>query len=166
MMTVTSRAPHPSLAEHPGFMVMLLVALQRFHCTLGEVKEDYWLNRAWRALTGDPALGGRVARVATGSVLICGTGFGAAPEERRARATWRSKVQARLLADTGRTSDELGMAIVYAGAPVTVANGLMRSLLAQVVETDPRFEELGRYAEDLAPVVVPVVQAADAVVAA
>lgn len=166
MTTPTSRAPHPSLAEHPGFMVMLLVALQRFHCTLGEVKEDYWLNRAWRALTGDPALAGRVARVATGSVLICGAGYGAAPESRRQRATWRMRVQQRLIADTGRTSDELGMAIVFAGASVSVADGLMRSLLAQVVETDPRFEGLGRYAEDLTPVVVPVVQAAEAVVAA
>jgi hypothetical protein len=166
MSHVTSRAPRPALAEHPAFMVMLLVAIERFHCTLGEVKEDYWLNRAWRALTGDPALEGRVARVATGSVVICGEGFGAAPEDQRERAAWRMRVQQRLLADTGRTADELGMAIVYAATPVAVAEGLMRSLLAQVVETDPRFDGMGRYAGDLEPVVVPVAQAAEVVAAA
>ena len=166
MTTPTSRAPRPTLAEHPAFMVMLLVCIERFHCTLGEVKEDYWLNRAWRALSGDPALRGRVARVATGSVLICGADLGVAPESRRQRATWRMRVQQRLLADTGRTADELGMAIVFAAAPVTVAEGLMRSLLAQVVETDPRFEGMGRYAGDLEPVVVPVAQAAVVVAAA
>ena len=166
MTTPTSRAPRPTLAEHPAFMVMLLVAIERFHCTLGEVKEDYWLNRAWRALTADPALAARVVRVATGSVLICGEAFGAAPEEPRERARWRMQVQQRLMADTGRTADELGMAIVYAAAPVTIAEGLMRSLLAQVVETDPRFEGMGRYAGDLEPVVVPVAQAAVVVAAA
>lgn len=166
MTHVASQAPRPALAEHPGFLVMLLVAIERFHCTLGEVKEDYWLNRAWRALTGDPALRGRVARVATGSVVICGEGFGASPEDRRERATWRMRVQQRLLADTGRTAEELGMAIVYATAPITVAEGLMRSLLAQVVETDPRFEGMGRYAGDLMPVAVPVAQAAEAIAAA
>jgi hypothetical protein len=166
MTHIASQAPRPSLAEHPGFMVMLLVAIERFHCTLGEVKEDYWLNRAWRALTGDPVLRGRVARVATGSVVICGEGFGPAPGDARERATWRMRVQQRLLADTGRTADELGMAIVYATAPVAVAEGLMRSLLAQVVETDPRFDGMGRYAGDLEPVVVPVAQAVEAVAAA
>jgi len=166
MTDIICGAPRPCLNEHPGFMVMLLVAIERFHCTLGEVKEDYWLNRAWRALTGDPHLAGRVARVATGSVLVCGEGFAAAPDARDERAMWRMRVQQRLLADTGRTAEELGMAIVYATAPVTVAEGLMRSLLAQVVETDPRFEGLGRYAGDLEPVVVPVAQAAEAVAAA
>lgn len=166
MTNVTCNAPRPCLNEHPGFMVMLLVAIERFHCTLGEVKEDYWLNRAWRALTGDPLLAGRVARVATGSVLICGEGFGAAPEAREEQAMWRMRVQQRLLADTGRTAEELGMAIVFATAPVTVTEGLMRSLLAQVVETDPRFDGMGRYEGDLAPVAVWVAQAADAVAAA
>jgi hypothetical protein len=166
MTHVTSRAPRPSLAEHPGFMVMLLVAIERFHCTLGEVREDYWLNRAWRALAGDPALRGRVARVATGSVVICGEHFGAAPEPRAERAAWRMRVQQRLLVDTGHAAEELGMAIVFATAPVTVADGLMRSLLAQVVEADPRFEGMGRYAGDLEPVIVPVAQAAEAVAAA
>jgi hypothetical protein len=99
-------------------------------------------------------------------VVICGEGFGAAPEDRRERATWRMRVQQRLLADTGRTAEELGMAIVYATAPITVAEGLMRSLLAQVVETDPRFEGMGRYAGDLMPVAVPVAQAAEAIAAA
>ena len=28
----------------------LLRAVERFHCTLGEVREDYWLGRVWRGV--------------------------------------------------------------------------------------------------------------------
>jgi hypothetical protein len=46
MPLLTSRAPRPALAEHSAFALMLAVALERFGCTLGEVREDYRLGRA------------------------------------------------------------------------------------------------------------------------
>lgn len=166
MKRLVSLAPRPALAEHPAFLLMLQATLERFHCTLGEVREDYWLGRAWRALTGDPALRGRVARVATGSILVTGAGHGPAPGARRARGAWRMHIQQRLLIDTGHTADQLGIAIVYAESAVGIAEGRMHSLLAQAIAGDPRWEGLGPFADDLAPVVVPVAGSMAAVVAA
>lgn len=166
MSLLTPHGPRPSLAEHPAFSLMLAAALERFHCTLGEVRDDYWLGRAWRALAGDPALRGRVARVGVGSVLLTGPGFGAAPASLRERARWRRHVQERLAADTGHTPDSLGMAVRFAEGPVEVAEGCVRSLLAQTVAGDPRWDDLASYAADLEAVVVPVAYSAERVVAA
>ena len=166
MSVLASHAPRPALAEHPAFMLMLLATMERFRCTLGEVREDYWLNRAWRALTGDRTLRSRVVRVGMGSVLITGSDLGPAPEARRDRAAWRMRVQQRLLVDTGRTAEDFGMAIAYATGPVTVAEGRMHSLIAQAIGDDPGWDQLGGYLEDLTPVVVPVLCAAETVVAA
>jgi hypothetical protein len=166
MKRLVSRAPRPVLAEHPAFLLMLQATMERFHCTLGEVREDYWLGRAWRALTGDPVLRPRVVRVATGSVLVTGISHGPAPVSRRERGTWRMHIQQRLLVDTGHTADQLGVAIVYAEAAVGIAEGRMHSLLAQAIAGDPRWDGLGPFAEDLAPVLVPVASSVAAVAAA
>ena len=166
MKRLVSLAPRPALAEHPAFLLMLQATLDRFHCTVGEVREDYWLGRAWRALTADPVLRDHVVRVATGSILVTGLRHGPAPLARRERALWRMRIQQRLLVDTGRTADQLGIAVVYAESAVGVTEGRMHSLLAQVVASDPRWDGLGPFAEDLAPVMVPVAAGAAAVAAA
>ena len=166
MSRLASRAPRPPLAEHPALMLMLLATMERFHCTLGEVREDYWLGRAWRALAGDPALVGRVARVGLGNVLLTGPGHGPMPGSARERARWRRHVLERLAVDTAHTPDSLDLSIGFADQAVEVAEGCTLSLLAQTVVDDPRWDDLTSYASDLAPVVVPVAYTAEAIVAA
>ena len=165
MTALASRAPHPSLSEHPEFAVMLAVTLGRFHCTLAEVREDYWLGRAWRALAGDPSLHRRVARTGLGNVLITGPHFGPAPATKEC-ARWRRYVLRRLEADTLHTAYSLGMSVRFADEQVDVAEGCMLSLLAQTVSGEERWDDLDRYADDLAPVLVPVAFAVERVVAA
>jgi hypothetical protein len=166
MPVLTPRLPRPALAEHPAFMLMLMVALERLHCTLGEVRDDYWLVRAWRAIGADPMLSGRVARVGLGHALLTGPAFGAAPASTQERQRWQRRLEQRVQTETGRLPDELGVEIRWAEAPVQVKPAAVRSLLAQVVEGDPRWEDLARYAADLTPVTVPVVIAAQATQAA
>ena len=156
MSPLTPRAPNPALAEHPEFALMLLATLERFHCTLAEVREDYWLGRAWRALTGDPALSGRVARVGVGGALIAGPGFGPAPQSHTERALLELRVADRLVVDTGHIAESLGIAVQFAEGPVKVAEGCVLSLLAQTVAYDARWHDLPLYAGDLSPVIVPV----------
>ncbi len=79
MPLLTSRAPRPVLSDHPEFALMLLATLQHFRCTLGEVREDYWMGRVWRALTGDPALQGRVALQGVSTILLTGAGYDVPP---------------------------------------------------------------------------------------
>jgi len=166
MPVLRSRAPRPSLDEHPEFAVMLAVTLEHFRCTLGEVREDYWLGRVWRALAGDPALVGRVARKGVSRVLLTGPGYGAPPASLKERARWRLHVQDRIAADTGHSAPALGVAIRWAEGPVTVMPAAVVSLLAQVVVGDPRWDDLAPYAGDLGVIQVPVVHTAEAVVAA
>jgi hypothetical protein len=166
MPRLTSRAPQPALSEHPEFAVMLAVTLGRYHCTLAEIREDYWLGRAWRALAGDPVLHGRVARTGLGNVLITGPRFAAAPASTRECARWRRQVLRRLETDTVHSADRLGMTVRFAEERVDIAEGCMLSLLAQTVVGDERWADLDRYADDLAPVLVPVAFSVERVVAA
>lgn len=163
---LTSRAPSPTLAEHPAFALMLAVTLEHFRCTLGEVREDYWLSRVWRALTGDPVLVGRVARSGVSVVALTGTGYGVPPASAHERRQWRLHVLDRIEADTGRTAQALGVAIRWAQGPVKVTAAPTVSLLAQVLIGDPRWGDLGSYAGDLGVIQVPVVYTAEGVVAA
>lgn len=165
-MFLVSRAPRPALSDHPEFAVMLALTLQRYHCTLAEIREDYWLGRAWRALAGDPELQGRVARVGVCNVLLMGDAFSEAPTVLRDRAALRRHALARLSADTAHTADRLGIRIEFADQPVVVAEGCVRSLLAQTVAGDSRWMDLSLYRDDLTPVVVPVAMSAGAIVAA
>jgi hypothetical protein len=166
MPLLASRAPCPSLAEHPEFPLMLLATLERFHCTLAEVREDYWQGRVWRALAGDPALEGRVARVGVGNVLLTAPGRGPMSADRRERVRWRLHVHERLVADTGRASDVLGVAIECAEERIEVGEACVRSLLAQAIGHDPRWMDLSSYADDLAPVIFPVAYTVAGIVAA
>jgi len=166
MPILTPRLPRPALAEHPAFMLMLLATLERLHCTLGEVREDYWLVRAWRAIGADPMLSGRVARVGLGHALVTGPAYGPAPAGAQERARWQRRLEQRVQAETGHRLDELGVEVRWAEAPVQVRPAAVRSLLAKAVEGDPRWEDLTRYASDLTPVTVPVVLAAEATQAA
>jgi hypothetical protein len=166
MPPLPSRAPRPALSEHPEFALMLAVTLGRFHCTLAEIREDYWLGRAWRALAGDPSLHGRVARTGLGNVLITGPRFGPAPSASKECARWRRHVLHRLEVDTAHSADGLGMAVRFAEERVDIAEGCMLSLLAQTVAGDARWADLDRYVDDLAPVLVPVAFAVERVVAA
>lgn len=166
MPTLISRAPRPALTDHPAFAFMVTATLERFHCTLGEVREDYWLGRAWRALTGDPVLAGRVARVGVGSVLITGPGYGPAPASGRELASWRLHVLERIVVDTGHSAEGLGMAVGFAEVQLAVEQGCMLSLLAQTVAGDQRWGDLAPYAGDLSPVSVPVSHPAEGIVAA
>jgi hypothetical protein len=166
MALLTSRAPRPALAEHPEFPLMLARTLDRFHCTLAEVREDYWLGRAWRALAGDPALATRVARLGLGTVLVTGQRHGPASPGSRERTHWEHHVLERLAADTGRTAEVLGLGVRFAEEPVEIAEGLMYSLIAQTVAGDGRWKDLTPFAADLAPVSVPVACIAEAIVAA
>lgn len=166
-MTVLSpRLPRPALAEHPAFMLMLLVTLERLHCTLGEVREDYWLVRAWRAIGADPMLSGRVARVGLGHALLTGPAYGPAPTLAPERGRWQHRLEERVKAETGHSLDELGIEIRWAESAVQVRSASVRSLLAKEVDGDPRWEDLTLYAADLTPVTVPVVFAAEATQAA
>jgi hypothetical protein len=166
MPVLTPCLPRPALAEHPAFMLMLLVTLERLHCTLGEVREDYWLVRVWRAIGADPLLAGRVARVGLGHALLTGPNFGPAPASQHDRDRWRLRLEQRVQTETGRTPDAWGVEIRWADAPVEVRPARVRSLLAQAVEGDARWEDLSRYASDLTPVTIPVVFAAEATQAA
>lgn len=166
MPMTMSRAPRPALAQHPEFALMVAFTLERYHCTLAEIREDYWLGRAWRALATDPRLRHRVARMGVGNILITGPDFGAAPTNGRERSRWREMVEARLATDTGRSADELGLSIGFAEQPVPTALGCMLSLIAQTVSGDERWHDLPSYADDLLPVVVPVAFSSESIVAA
>jgi hypothetical protein len=159
-------APRPTLADHPAFALMLLAALEKFRCTLGEVREDYWLGRMWRALSLDPALEGRVARLGLDTILVTGPGYGPAPSGAWERERWRLHVQTRIEVDTARTPDAFGMRVRCAQRAVAVTVMPVTSLLAQTVVGDPRWEDLTAYRFDLAPVFVPVAQIVEGVVAA
>ncbi len=145
---------------------MLAVALERYRCTLGEVREDYWLGRLWRALTSDPALRGRVARSGVSTVLLTGPEYGPAPTDGRERARWSLYAQDRIEADTGRTATALGVALRWAEQPVTVVASPCVSLLAQTALADARWASLAAYAGDLSVIQVPVAEAAEHIVAA
>ena len=165
-MFLVSRAPRPALSDHPEFPVMLAVTLQRYHCTLAEIREDYWLGRAWRALAGDPELKGRVARIGVGNVLLTGEDFSPASGRVRERAELRKYVLARLIADTAHTAGRLGLVVGFADEPVLVAEGCVMSILAQTVSGDSRWADLPAYRADMSPIIVPVAMTADAIVAA
>lgn len=154
-----------TLVEHPEFPLMLARTLDRFHCTLAEVREDYWLCRAWRAISHDQALVGHVARLGVSHVLITGAAFAPAPGGRE-RARWHHRVRQRIAAETSHNTESMGMEIRFAESPVEVAQGCMMSLLAQVVGGDERWTDLAPYADDLSPVIVPVVYDVEAVAAA
>ena len=166
MARLFARAPHPALSEHAEFAMMLTVTMERYRVSLAEIREDYWLIRAWRALVGDPSLAGRVARIGVANLLITGARFGPAPVTPGARARLRRRAVARLRLDTGRTPDALGMAVQFADGPGTVGEIRVRSVLAQTVAGDPRWADLTPYAADLAPVLVSVAQAVGTIVAA
>lgn len=164
MPLLASRAPRPALSEHPGFALMLTVALERFHCTLAEIREDYWLGRIWRALAGDPVLAGRVARRGVTTVLLTGPECGPPPRQARERERWERHVAARIAADTGRPLEAWELLVRWSQAPIEVQPASVRSLLAQALEGDQRWGDLARYAADLAPVTFPVAVTADAAV--
>ena len=163
---ITSRAPHPTLVDHPEFAMMLAVTLDRFHCTLAELRQDYWMSRAWRALIGDPELEGRVARIGMGNVLVTGVHYRRLTASARLRDELRQHVLERLMADTAHTAEQLDLSIQFTDAPIEVAEGCVRSLLAQTVAADPRWADLTLYRDDLTPVIVPVAMTAEAIVAA
>lgn len=145
---------------------MLACTLERFRCTLAEIREDYWLGRAWRALSTDPALKSRVARVGNGNILLTGPHFGPALPGNRERERWRARVLERLVVDTGRTAEGLDLEIRFAEDPIEITLGSMHSLIAQVVISDRRWHSLQPYAADLAPVMLPVACSAETIVAA
>jgi len=153
---MTSLAPHPALPDHPEFALMVQVALERFGCDIAELREDYWLGRAWRALAGDPTLKGRVARVGMADVLIMGPRQGPAPADAGERGVWRLHVEERIQADTGHPARDLGMGVRFAEQPVDRAYGRFVSLLARAIRGDRRWSDLERYEEDLAAVLVPL----------
>jgi len=138
---------------------MLVCTLEHFRCTLAEVRQDYWLNRAWRALAGDPAIRGVVARYGIGNILIHGP-------VGRDRDEYKQMVADRILVDTQHTIESLDLSIEFAESRVTVGEGCMLSLLAQTVVQQGHWHDLPRYAADLSPVIVPVAQAVDIVAAA
>jgi hypothetical protein len=166
MSLLTSCAPQPALAEHPEFALMLAATLDRFHCTLAEVREDYWVGRAWRALTSDHNLATRVARNGVCGILVTGPDFGPAPMSARDRDRWQMRVLSRLVVDTGRSADSLGLEVRFSEAPVEVTNGSILSLISQAVAGDPRWQDLRPYAADLSPVQIPVACSAESFVAA
>jgi hypothetical protein len=166
MSLLTSCAPHPALAEHPEFALMLARTLERYHCTLAEVREDYWISRAWRALTADRSLSTRVARTGLCNILVTGPNYGSAPMSARDRDRWQMRVLSRLVVDTGRTAEALGLEVRFAETPVEIAGGSILSLISQTVAGDPRWQDLTPYAADLSPVQVPVACSAEAFVAA
>ena len=145
---------------------MLACTLQRYRCTLAEVRQDYWLGRAWRALAGDPDLAGRVARLGFDHILLTGPGYGPMLPSAREREAWRQRVIDRLAADTGHDLDSLGLTIHFAESRVTIGEGCMLSLLAQTVARDPRWHQIDRFAADLEAVIVPVAHAAESSAAA
>jgi hypothetical protein len=165
-MPLPPLCPRPALADHPEFAMMLAVALERFHCTLGEVREDYWNGRLWRALTQDPVLKGRVARGGVATVLLIGPDGGPPPGSEAERERWRLYTEERIIADLGRSALELEVGIKWAEGRLTVTTATVKSIIAQAVEGDPRWHDLGRYAGDLSAVVIPVASAVGAGIAA
>jgi hypothetical protein len=145
---------------------MVVCTLQRYRCTLMEVREDYWLGRAWRALSSDPVLKGRVARIGVGNILITGASHGPALPSGRERDRLHQLVHDRVMADTNHTLDSLGLAVLFAEQRATIGEGCMLSLIAQTVGRGSRWQDLRDYAHDLSPVVVPVAHAAESFVAA
>lgn len=146
---------------------MVTAALQRYHCTIGELREDYWLNRAWRALVGDAALQARVARAGIADVLVLSPGGGAAPTHPAERARLARRIVERIVADTAHDPARLGVTLLFAESTVQLAEGCVTSLLAQTIHADPtRWTDLGRYAADLEPVILPVAFAATETAAA
>jgi hypothetical protein len=155
----------PTIAEHPAFMLMLRAALAHYRCTLGELREDYWLHRLWRALTADPLLEGRIARQGVATVLLTGSEYGPPESSELSRARLERHVRDRVAAETGRTLESFGVGIQWADEPVAVSRAPSVSLLAQLLLGDSRWDDLAPYAGDLAPVMVPVATA-EAVAAA
>ncbi len=166
MPILTPHGLRPSLSEHPAFLLMLAETLDRFHCTLCEVREVYWMNRMWRSLASDRGLDGRVARLGVSVLMLTGAGYGAAPPSRGERERWAERARRRILAGTGRTLDALVVSVRWAEGALTVATVPVQSLLAQVVSGDPKWGDLIPWAEDLCPVMVPVVCHAEAEAAA
>lgn len=155
MPLLTSRAPRLTLAEHPEFPLMLAVALDRFHCTLREIREDYWHNRIWRALSNDPELQGFVARQGLHTVLLTGPGGGMPPKTLAERERRELHARCRIAADTRRLPEGWGLQLRWAEGPVTVQTIAAQSLLSQVVSGDHRWMNLEAYKADLAPVRLP-----------
>ncbi len=153
---LSSLAPHPALPDHPEFPLMIQVALERFGCTIAELREDYWLGRAWRSLVGDPTLKGRVARVGMADVLVMGPRQGPAPVDGTERMAWRMQVEERIMLDTGHAAADLGITVWFAEEPVDLAYGRFVSLLARAIRGDRRWKDLDRYEDDLSAVLVPV----------
>lgn len=155
MPLLTSRAPRPALADHPEFPLMLAATLGRFHCTLGEIREDYWHGRIWRALSEDPELEGRVARVGVTTVLLLGRNGGAPPASLRERERLERYVRCRITADTRRLPEGWGLSLQWADGPVAIQTMTARSLLAQTITGDPRWMNLDDYRADLSPILMP-----------
>ncbi len=153
---LSSLAPHPALPDHPEFPMMIQVALERFGCTIAELREDYWLGRAWRSLMGDPTLQGRVARVGMADVLVMGPRQGPAPLDGTERMAWRMQVEERIMTDTLHAAGDLGMSVRFASDPVDLAYGRFVSLLARAVRGDRRWHDLDRYEDDLTAVLIPL----------
>jgi hypothetical protein len=163
---LVSLAPSPTLVDHPEFPFMVVCTLERFRCTLAEIREDYWMGRAWRALSGDPALKGRVARIGVAHVLVTGADYGPILPSARERERWSQRVADRVLADTNHTIESLGLSIVFAEQRVTVGEGCLLSLIAQTVGRDPCWQDLSSYTHDLGPVLVNVAHSLESIVAA
>ncbi len=151
-----SLAPRPALPDHPEFPFMVQAALERWSCTIAELREDYWLGRAWRALVGDPTLKGRVARVGLADVLVMGPRQGPAPTDGTERMAWRMQIEERIMADTGHAAADLGITVRFAGEPVDLAYGRFLSLLARAARGDHRWKDLDAYEDDLSAVLVPL----------
>lgn len=140
---------------------MVTAALERYHCTIGELREDYWLNRAWRALVSDASLKERVARAGVADVLVLSPGGGAAPTHPAERAKLACRIVERIVTDTAHDPARLGVTLQFAEGAVQLGEGCVASLLAQTVRADPtRWADLGPYAADLEPVIIPVAFAA------
>jgi hypothetical protein len=155
MPLLSSRAPRPALADHPEFPLMLAATLGRFHCTLGEIREDYWQGRIWRALSEDPELEGRVARYGVSTVLLFGRDAGAPPASARERDRFERYVRCRITADTKRLPEGWGLTLCWAEGPAAIQTMTARSLLAQTVTGDSRWMNLEDYKADLSPILMP-----------
>jgi hypothetical protein len=137
-------------------MLMLQAALEHYRCTLGELREDYWMHRLWRALACDPVLEGRVARHGVATVLLTGPDHGPPDSRPRDRDRIEQRVRDRVAAETSRSLESFGVGIRWADEPIDVARAPSVSLLAQLLLGDSRWEDLSPYAADLTPVMVPV----------
>lgn len=155
-----SLAPRPALPDHPEFPLMVQAALERWSCTIAELREDYWLGRAWRALAEDPTLKGRVARVGLADVLVMGPRHGPAPTDGTERMAWRMQIEERVMADTGHAAADLGIGVRFASASVDLAYGRFVSLIARAVRGDRRWSDLDRYEDDLSAVLMPLAKIA------